>query len=281
LEIGESTVKRWCDRGLIPTVRTAGGHRKLPMAEVLRFLRDHNQQLMAPEVLGLPPVSEHAAHGLLRCRAELVEALLAGNETLARQITLNLYLAKHHLSVICDEVIAGAFHEIGDGWACNEVDVYQERRGCEIALRLLFELRKAQQTPDHTWPATGGTIEGDHYVLPCTMAELVLRDAAFDAISLGSSIPFPSLLCAVRTTRPKLFWLSVSHISNEREFLAQFAELSQECAAAGSALVVGGRALSEQLRQRMTYSAFGDNMQHLERFARTLRQAKAISVKNA
>ncbi len=273
--VSESSLKRWCDQGLIATVRTAGGHRKMAISEVLRFARDHGQTLVAPEVLGLPPVSDHATSGLTEGVGRLVDALLAGDEHRARRVVIDLYFAKHSRSVIFDEVIAASFREIGDRWACHSADVYQERRGCEIAMRILFDLRRFQTPPPGKWMATGGTIEGDQYALPSTMAELILRDAGFQATTLGTSIPFTSLIRAVHETRPKLFWLSVSHIRPDLDFIAEFAELSKACKTTGAALVVGGRALTMELRQRMTYSAFCDNMQHLEAFAMTLQRSLA------
>jgi methanogenic corrinoid protein MtbC1 len=137
----------------------------------------------------------------------------------------------------------------------------------------LFDLRRVQRVPERKWLATGGTIEGDLYSLPSAMAELVLRDCGFHATSLGTSIPFASLGKAVQETKPKLFWLSVSHICEELDFLSEFAALSQACVAADTALVVGGRALTEELRQRMSYSAYCDTMQHLEAFATTLHRS--------
>lgn len=268
--VSESSLKRWCDQGLIAAVRTAGGHRKMAVSEVLRFLREQGQTLECPEVLGLPPVGDQAALSLARARPRLVEALLAGEELVARQIVLNLYLGKHALSVIFDEVVAFAFHDVGDRWACQAADVYQERRGCEIMLRILFEIRRVLPVPNGRFVAIGGTIEGDEYALPTAMAELVLREAGFCATSLGTGLPFSSLISAVRETRPRLFWLSVSHIRGGLDFPAQFATLSAACADAGTALVVGGRALVDSLRLRMTYSAFCDTMQHLEAFAETL-----------
>ena len=174
--VSESSLKRWCDQGLIKTVRTAGGHRKMDIAEVLRYVREQDHKLVSPEILGLPPASEHASTGLTHGGFRLVDALLSGDELVARQIVFDLYLAKHSRSVIFDEVIAAAFREIGDRWECHEAEVYQERRGCEIALRVLFDLRRVQQVPERKWLATGGTIEGDQYSLPSAMAELVLRD---------------------------------------------------------------------------------------------------------
>ena len=143
--VSESSLKRWCDQGLIKTVRTAGGHRKMAIAEVLRYVREQDHKLVSPEILGLPPVSEHASTGLTHGGPRLVDALLVGDELLARQIVFDLYLAKHSLSVIFDEVIAAAFREIGDRWACHDAEVYQERRACDIALRILFDLRRVQR----------------------------------------------------------------------------------------------------------------------------------------
>jgi methanogenic corrinoid protein MtbC1 len=239
---------------------------------VLRYVRDQGQKLASPEILGLPPVSDGASSGLSHGGARLVGALLSGDELLSRQIVFDLYLAKHSPSAIFDEVVAAAFREIGNRWACHDADIYQERRGCEIALRILFDLRRVQQAPDRKWLAIGGTIEGDQYSLPSAMAEVVLRDCGFHATSLGTSIPFASLVKAVEETKPTLFWLSVSHIREGLDFVTEFSLLSQACLASGTALVVGGRALTEELRRRMTYSAYCDTMQHLDAFAKTLQR---------
>lgn len=268
--VSESSLKRWCDQGLMKISRTAGGHRQLPVAEVLRFAREHEYVLASPEILGLPAVSPHSALALNRAVRLLTEALLSGEESLARQIISDLYLARHRLSVILDEVVAAAFHEIGQRWECRQADVYQERRGCEIARRILVDLRRLQTLPNPKWTAIGGTLEEDQYALPTLMAELVLRENGWQATSLGSGIPVPSLIQAVSELQPKLVWLSVSFIMNPRTFLDGFAEISQACSENRVALVVGGRALTQQLREKMTYSTFCDTMQHLEAFAQTL-----------
>ena len=281
LGVSESSMKRWCDQGLIPTSFTAGGHRKIATADALQFARDHGHALVSPEVLGLPVVSEQSELGLTRSVPRLVDALLAGKDELARQIVFDLYLAKNSVDVICDEVIARAFRLIGDRWACHSADVYQERRGCEIAMRLLSDVRRVLSQPSHDWTAIGGTIEGDYYSLPSTMAELVLRESGIHATALGNSIPFRSLIQAVRENRPSMFWLSVSHIREGLDFAVEFAALSQTCQESGTALVVGGRALTSELRQKLNYSAFCDTMQHLASFAKTLVNSSRSKEKTA
>lgn len=273
IDVSESSVKRWCDKGLISTQYTAGGHRRLAMADVLEFLRTGKHKIVHPEALGLPPTSGQSTRVLSRAREQLTEALLAGDEGRCRQIAIDLYLAEHSLSVICDDVFAAAFRAIGERWSCGEAAVYQERRGCEITLRILHELRGVLPQPSESAPlAIGGAAAGDQYDLGTTMAELVLRDSMWNAISLGDNLPFETISQAIREHRPKLFWLSCSYIADESEFLAGYRGVYDEYAL-DVAFVVGGYALTDSVRQQMKYAAYCDNMQHLEGFAQTLRTA--------
>ncbi len=270
--VSESSLKRWCDQGLIQTVRTAGKHRKIRLSDVYRFLREHQHAVVCPEILKLPVRSPQSEIGLERGRAALADALLDGNETTAHQIVFDLYLAKHPISVICDEVICQAFHEIGHRWACQTADVYQERRSCEFAQRILFELRRTQREPDATWLAFGGSLEGDICTLPTTMVELVLRDVGWAATSLGVSIPSASLVQAILDIKPKLFWISVSHDTEPEKFVRDFQPLSEAAESVGAALAVGGRGLTEDLRKRVKYCCYCDTMQQLETFATTIQR---------
>ena len=275
--VSESSVKRWCDRGLIPTVRTAGGHRRVTMEGVMGFLRTGEHRLLVPEALGLPAPSSTGSRGLDRSRALLREALVEGNAAVCRQVIFDLFAAGHPVSVICDNVLARAFHEIGAGWECGDVQVWQERRACEIAVRALHELQHAVPAPEPGAPvAVGGTAEGDQYWLPTTMVELTLRECGWRAVSLGTSLPFTTMRTAIDMVRPALFWLSVSHIADLDSFVPQCRDLYEAAVAQGAAFVVGGRALDDSIRPQLQYSAFGDNLQHLVAFVQTLRGTRQL-----
>jgi excisionase family DNA binding protein len=268
--VSESSLKRWCDQGLLPTTRTPGGHRRLSMAGVLQFLRESGRNLVEPEQLGLPATSGGGPRVTRRARRRLREALVAGDEDVVRQVIFDLHLAGLALAQVFDEVIAGAFEEVGEGWACGEIEVFEERRACEITLRVLHELGRALPPPQTFWTAVGGTPEGDPYSLPTVMAELVLRQAGFHARSLGSGLPLETLAAAIRKNCPDLLWLSVSHLADRRQFLDQFRGLSQTAAELRVALVVGGNALSEDVRREMDFTVHCDRMLHLERFVQIL-----------
>jgi excisionase family DNA binding protein len=270
LDVSESSVKRWCDKGVIPAQYTAGGHRRIAMSSFVAFLRESKRVVIRPEVVGLPATSVRSVRGIERARTQLTDALIAGDEQLCRKIAMDLYLAEHSLSTICDEVFARAFEAIGDRWQRGAAEIYQERRGCEISLRVFHELESLVPVPPTDAPvAIGGAVEGDQYSLGTTMAELVLRDLGWNAISLGDNLPFETLSAAISEHRPRVFWLSCSHVANEEEFIRNYRQL-HDSHSPDVAFVVGGRALQEPLRQSMRYAAFCDNMQHLESFARTL-----------
>lgn len=270
IQVSESSVKRWCDKGDIPTRYTAGGHRRIPLPELLEFLRASNYHIAQPEILGLPATSGRTDRVLGRAQTQFIEALLADDENRCRQILVDLYLAEHALSAICDEVIAQTFVHVGDRWACGEAEVYQERRGCELTHHLVHELSQLLPDPSADAPrAIGASPAGDPYNLATTMVEVVLRDVRWNAASLGDNLPFDTLAAAIRAHRPRLFWLSCSHLEHPDDFLAGYRDLYDEFSDA-VAFVVGGRALDPDLRRRMKYAAYCDNLQHLEAFARTL-----------
>lgn len=276
----ESSLKRWCDQGLIQTVKTAGGHRRIPVQEALRFAREQNHSVVEPRILAMPASEDRKARRVEGCAERLTEALLTDNEAASHAIVFDLFLAGQPVSLIFDEVIAVAFRTIGEKWECHEADVYQERCSCQVMLRVLHELRAKQVSPERDLVALGATIEGDQYSLPVTMSEIVLRSVGWNARLLGSSIPFDSMINAVKRHEPGLFWLSVSFIPDEADFIRGFNRLFEAASKINTAIVVGGRGLTSEIRAKLRYSAFCDTVRHLEDFAKTLRrQVEAVPKK--
>jgi len=266
----ESSVKRWCDNGLLPTVKTAGGHRRLPIQGIIDFLRTDRHTLVRPEELGLPAktgarsISMDAAIGLFRI------GIGKGDLVTCNRLLLDLRLSGHSLASICDHVIATSMHEMGDAWCSGEVEIYEERRGCEIAMRLMHEMRSTLSKPAPDAPiAYGASAESDPYALPTRMVELVLIELGWNAISMGCGIPIESLIKAIEKDPPRLFWLSISSVKDPTTFIQQFERLHEVCGDK-TALVVGGRGLTEPIREKIRYTAHCDNLQRLESFAKAI-----------
>jgi len=275
LGASESSLKRWCDSGLIATTRTAGGHRRLTVEAIAEFSRQTARRPVRPELLGLPASSNRGERSLIAAADDLLSGLVDGDEERCRRVVFDLYLAGHSIARIGDAVVAEALHRIGGRWERSELQIYEERRACELCLRVLGELRSVVPgaVGNRAPLACGGTPECDPYSLPTALIELTLRQQGWRAASLGSRLPWSTMQAAVARLRPRLFWLSVSHLEDPDRFLAGYREF-QASVPVGMALVVGGRALTEGLRQQMTYTAYCDNLQHLEALIKALDRSR-------
>jgi excisionase family DNA binding protein len=289
LQVSESSVKRWCDRGVIRTDRTHGGHRRIPLEYLMEFLESTNRRIIDPHAIGLQDhrqLNRDALAGLElqavqrsdddslvsdpMLREQFERALLAGDEEQCRKVISSWYTLHGGMVSVADELLAPTFHAIGELWECGRADVYQERRGCEICIRLIHELRRLVSEPTPDAPlAMGGTSEHDHYQVANQLIEIIFREAGWRTISLGSAVPFSSMLSAIERYRPRVYWLSVSYIADEENFLKQFQDFATAIPT-GTMLVVGGRCLTESLRRRMQFAAYCDSLRQLSMLARSL-----------
>src|SRR5581483_1055409 len=96
--------------------------------------------------------------------------------------------------------------------------------------------------------AVGAAPEGDPYVLPSLLAQFVLLDAGWEAVNLGPNTPLTSLARAARELRPRLLWVSASHLRDGEEFVRAYRDLYQAAERQGVAVAVGGRALAGDVR---------------------------------
>ena len=269
--VSESSLKRWVDKGLIQAEKTGGGHRRLQLDSVLHYAREAGKSITHPELIGLPPGMGSTSQSTDGAINEFEKALASGDEMTARRVVLDLYMNNTSVAAICDTVITTAFQKIGDLWHCGSLEVYEERRACETCSRVMHELRRAVGTGKSNGPvAMGGTLDSDPYTLAACMSELVLRDCGWRASSLGNMLPFETLRRALERDRPRLMWLSITSIRDVDRFVASFNVLFDTATSIGSAVVVGGQALTADIRRLLRYTTYCDNFQHLEAFATTL-----------
>ncbi len=269
--VSESSLKRWVDKGLIPAEKTGGGHRRMSLDAVLKFLREQGRALSEPQAIGLPAESGRRPPSNDSDHHEFLRFLLSGDEPSARRIVMDAFLNGYSVAKIFDSIILPGFSEIGNLWHCGTLEVYQERRACEICSRVIHELRRAVGNGPPDGPvAMGGTLDGDPYTIASSMSEVVLRECGWRALSLGNMLPFNTLMKAVEIDRPRLLWLSVTAIRSPEQFVANFNVLFDTATSLGCVLVVGGRALTADIRPLLRYTTYCDNFRHLEAFSRTI-----------
>lgn len=262
--ISESTIKRWCDRGVLPFVRTPGGHRRIALNEALRVLNDRNAPLVHPEALGLPAFSTKSARTLQQASDELTQALQEADADRCRVLLLELRRLGFSMAEIGDAVAAPAFERIGQAWQCGNLEIYCERAACELFSEVLVELDRLLPDPRPDSPsAVGGSLSHDHYRLASQLVRLVFREKGWRALYLGEHLPPATLAHAIHDLKPAVFWLSVSFVASTEDLIAACRSVFEAAKQEGTLLVVGGRGIEEPLRRRLPYSAYCQDLMHL------------------
>lgn len=271
LAVSVSTVKRWVDEGILPAHVTAGKHRKLLRSEVLALARQGKLPRGDPAALA-GTITVAAGTDAVALSNALFDAVVGGKGPVASSILRRAYEAGLPVEIIADRVVAPAMVRVGHQWESARIDVWHEHRGTQICTAALNDLRRdLEPRAERNRPvAVGGAPEDDPYMLPSLLAQLVLLDAGWDAVNLGPNTPLPSLTKAIRELRPRLLWLSVSHLRDAGEFVRAYRDLYRAAEQQGVAVAVGGRGLAADVRSSLIYTTHGDGLSHLAAFARTL-----------
>jgi excisionase family DNA binding protein len=206
LGVSESSLKRWVDSGKIAASRTEGGHRRIELAEAMRFIRASGTPLLKPEILDLPEVAQ-----VLTKQERLVGYLLEGNSLGARGWLMARYLEGATVAELCDGPIREAMHALGELWKHDEGGVFVEHRGTDACLQAVSQLRSMLDVPaPNAAVALGGAPAGDPYLIPTQLAAMTLTEAGMRAINLGPDTPVVAFDAAVAEHEPKLVWTSIS-----------------------------------------------------------------------
>lgn len=281
LGVSESSVKRWCDQGAVPVLRTAGGHRRIPQQSLQKLFAlaggpdldtlGAEAGLGAGAAAGLE-TTEFESFETLPQRVEAFRlSLERGQAHRCRQLLSGLIDTGYARYAAADALITDAMHQFGHLWEQGELAVYQERRACGICLGLLHELRQSVSVPNTGPVAIGGSLGGDWYQLPSQLVELALSEIGWQAVSLGCNLPFGTIAEAVREYRPRLLWISLSAVQDEDALVNDFNAMADSLGPE-TTLLIGGRAASDSLRPRLRYTAHCDCLEHMCELATALRR---------
>lgn len=270
LGVSVTTVKRWVDAGVLPAHKTAGGHRKILRADVLRVVHKGNFPRLDLSRLHFAARAEELNTEKLSQR--LFEALRSGQVALTRSVIHGAYAAGMTIEELGDAVIAPAMARLGNEWEHGRIDVMHEHRSTLFCTAVLHELMPAlEATAAMDRPiAVGGNPEGDHSLLASLLVQMVLLDAGWEAVNLGPNTPLASFRLALRELKPRLMWLSANYLIDPQTFINEYRAFYHEAEQAGVVVAIGGQGMQGSLRAIIPYTFHGDSLTHLAAFARML-----------
>ena len=271
----ESSLRRWTNTGAIRTSRTVGGHRRIPLSEAVRFIRESGATVVRPQALGLGDAA--SVPGTPSAEESLYEALRDGDEARAVGLVLSLYLGGHSLAALFDGPVGRAMHRVGELWEHDPRGILVEHRATDICLQAVSRLRGLLPAPPEDRPAAvGGAPAGDPYLLPSIMAAAVLSDAGYRVTNLGADTPLDVLATAAEERQAALLWLSVSVADPQGQLARGVTKLAGRLDKAGTSIVLGGRhAAAVAPKGRSNVHALAD-MGELSAFARGAKPAGKV-----
>ncbi len=216
--VGPTAVKRWADLGMLPCVKTAGGHRRFERRAVQSFL---------DSIRG--PTSSSFLDLLLHGDGLAVEARL-----LTERSRLGSWMA-------VSEMLGGVLAEMGERWRAGRVTILQEHLASERLARSLARVSDALPVQPRAPRCVLACAEGDRHALGLSLVEVALREAGWATLWAGQDTPALALAELARGRGAEMIAVSASSATTDAGGLrSQAGILGEACAASGVALCLGG-----------------------------------------
>jgi len=244
LGISDSSVRRLVDSGELEIHRTQGGHRRIPIPEAMRYVRQTQSPVAVPELLGLSVDAQSS--DAETAKSKMQQVLEEGHASAVIGLMQSLYVSGMSVAELSDGPIAYAMSRIGERWPHDKRAIFIEHRATILCCRALNQLRLSIAEPDEQAPkAIGAAMTGDMYLMPTLIASLVLHEIGFNEINLGPNTPLDVLADSIVDESPKLVWLSIAEPVRSKSQFAEVIKLAEVAAQYKAALVIGGRSLGE------------------------------------
>jgi excisionase family DNA binding protein len=275
--VSEATVKRWADTGQLRSARTAGGHRRFPLSEVLRFQAERGLGAGAGGVaVGVARGAGQAQDGAqppvpfdAEATARLFfESVTRGHAGEASALLLEAHMRGVAVEVIFDGVVAPALRSVGDAWHTDTMSVAEEHLATSTALRAVETLAgSTRRAGAHVGEAVCCAAEGEMHSVAALCVQAALEAAGWEARNLGGHTPFFALAEYVARHRPALVCVS-STMQWELEHNARdYSQLAQAALACGARVVLGGEGFrDEAVRARFPADLHAESVTELTEF---------------
>lgn len=246
--VSESSLKRWIDEGMVDVIRTTGGHRRIELAEAIRFVRQRGYIVQDPAVLGLNVTDDQ------RGRADTVqlgeyfyELLVNGRDKEFTAAMTRLYLDGRLIAELIDGPIRTAMARIDELWHDAPAGIGIEHRATDICIRTIGFMHSLIKPPDKAAPfAVGAAPPKDIRIVPSLCVSLVLAEQGWREANLGANTPWHQLLHLAQQQQASLVWVSMTR-EPKAEDAKRLTELTQKLQPQSCQVIIGGGQLSKDI----------------------------------
>src|ERR1700749_2985625 len=116
--VSEATIKRWADTGQLKSSRTVGGHRRFPLAEVMRFQTERGlgATTAGTTVATATAIATATMFDAEQTARQFLEAVRRGHAGETTALLLEAHMAGAEMDLIFDSVVASSLRRVGELW---------------------------------------------------------------------------------------------------------------------------------------------------------------------
>jgi excisionase family DNA binding protein len=222
LGVAPITIQRWVDEGSMRALKTAGGHRRIPVMEIRKRLAASRSGPDQQRLTGW------------------LETLLSGDACEVRRRLLRARGRSGGWAAVADEV-AQVIVELGESWQAGDCSVFEEHMATEALRRgaaaCAAELPRRRDAPC----ALLTTIPGERHTLGLSLSEVVLAEHGWRSVWIGEGPPADEIAAMVAGLAPDLCIVAASFSSLPKALRVAQQRFSRTVSAVGGVLLLAGQ----------------------------------------
>lgn len=248
LGVAPITIQRWVDDGSMRAVRTAGGHRRIPVMEIRKRLAASRS-------------------GADRQRlTEWLDVLLSGDAGAVARLLRHARTRGGSWVRVADEA-AQVIVELGDLWQAGDCSIFEEHMATE-ALRRASAACAADLPLGHdARRALLTTAPGQRHTLGLSLAELVLAERGWRSVWVGEGPPATEIAAMVAGLAPELCIVAAPFDLQPKALRTLQRSLVRAVSATGGRLVLAGQARWGPMKSGFRCRTFAELDRVLAEFA--------------
>jgi len=243
LNVNESTIKRWVDKGLLKASITKGGHRRIYQEDLLAFKKANNYNKKHSYVLRKPRLYTNSSE----LWKEYYNLLLMNYHKEAMAIITNEFFRNTPIIDIVQKIIYPTLLYVGTEWATGNIEIHDEHRISFHVREQLIVLNQLIPEPKNGKKVILACVSGDWHEIPLQISALILKSHGYEPIILGVNTPEKDIFKASQKWQAKM--VIVIKIYKENKKNEYLEKLETYIKKNKSILIYGGNGWSKQWHQ--------------------------------
>ncbi|MGB0757050.1 MAG: helix-turn-helix domain-containing protein [Patescibacteria group bacterium] len=249
-KVNVSTIKRWVDRGMLESIKTPGGHRRITQEQLNAFIKKYPKYDSQSYIL--QKLSTNRKNQNIQWKEYFVY-LRNDLPDEALKVIEQSFLLGTDLPTILDELITPTLQEIGREWQNGKLSIYEEHRMSFVMRQHLHSLDRyiPKQKKIKKKRALLACAPHDHHEIPLLMVGLILKTKGYDTCVLGINVPLNEIKKAQKSCNAE--YIAISKTYSQDTGATFYTRLDNYCKKTNTRFIVGGSGWGESVKKKKAY----------------------------